>query len=53
MYDILLVEQTQAFDNRITEAPYQTHAETIVIVLLYQLVQIETASREGNKETLD
>lgn len=45
VYDILLVEQTQTFDNRITEAPYQAHAETIVIVLLYQLVQIETANR--------
>lgn len=49
VYYILLVEQAQAFHNRITEAPYQAHAETIVIVLLYQLVQIETAKIEKNR----
>lgn len=49
VYYILLVEQAQAFHNRITEAPYQAHAETVVIVLLYQLVQIETAKIEKNR----
>ena len=34
VYDVLFVEQTQAFDNRITEASDQTHAETIVVILL-------------------
>lgn len=43
MYDILFVEQTQTFDNRVAEASDQTHAEAIIVVLLDQLVQIETA----------
>jgi len=38
--DIFFVEQTQAFNNRIAEASYKTHAETIVIILLNQLVEI-------------
>lgn len=43
--DILFVEQTQAFNNRIAEASNKTHAKTIVVILLNQLVEIETANR--------
>lgn len=38
VYDILFVKQTQAFNDRVTKAPNQTHAETIVVILLDQFI---------------
>lgn len=43
MNNVFLVEQTQALHNRVAEASYETHAESVVVVLLYQLVQVQAA----------
>lgn len=40
MDNLLVVEEAQAFDDRIAEAPNEAQTESVVVVLLDQLVQI-------------
>ncbi len=42
MDDILSAEQPQALDQRVGKAADQVEAEALVVVLLDQLVQVET-----------
>lgn len=43
MDDVLSAEESQALDQRVGEAANQVEAESLVIVLLDQLVQVEAA----------
>jgi len=45
--NVFLIEQTQALHNRVAEASYETHAESIVVVLLYQFVQVQATKTRG------
>lgn len=40
MDNLLVVEEAQAFDYRVAEAPNEAQTESVVVVLLDQLVQI-------------
>lgn len=46
MDNLLVVQETQAFDDRIAEASDETQAESLVVVLLDQLVQIQTTEKK-------
>lgn len=47
MYDVLGLEQAQAAQQRAREPPDEAQAEPLVVVLLYQLVQVYAGMRGG------
>lgn len=43
--DILLVQELKALHKRVCKSPYETETETLVIVLLYQLIQVQAVKK--------
>lgn len=46
VYDVLSLQQPQAAEQRAGEPPDEAQAEPLVVVLLYQLVQVYTGNHK-------
>lgn len=49
--DVQLVEKSQTLDDRVAEPLDEAQAESLIVVLFDQLVQVEAAREESERET--